>query len=393
MAYYRRGQDRVRGRGRGRRAVYPVTATYPEPVEHCDVCRWVVDCKAQRRRDDDLSLVAGITDEAAAGAEGAVRSATPRARGARAAAGATSRGRRAAEALERVQEQARIQVEGEDGGCRSLGAPRAGARRRRLARRRPRTSWSCRSRTPHDLFFDIEGDPFALRGRRRVPVRRPRARARRPGAPGEPRFHELWSRDGAGEVTRTAEKAAFEQLVDLLIERLDARPGHARLPLRGVREDRARPARPAPRDARGGGGPAAPRPRLRRPVPGRPAGHPGKRRELLDQAPGAAVRAAARGRAARRRLQHRRVRDVAGGRHVGARRSRRGHPAIASRGTTATTSSQLAAARLARGAAPRSPSGRSRGRAAAAAPAGGRGGETAHGQGAASRRPRGRPDR
>src|SRR5256885_6264653 len=34
--------------------------TYPEPVEHCQVCRWFKECDAQRRADDHLSLVAGI---------------------------------------------------------------------------------------------------------------------------------------------------------------------------------------------------------------------------------------------------------------------------------------------------------------------------------------------
>src|ERR1700740_1771200 len=34
--------------------------TYPEPVPHCDVCRWFRECDAQRRGDDHLSLVAGI---------------------------------------------------------------------------------------------------------------------------------------------------------------------------------------------------------------------------------------------------------------------------------------------------------------------------------------------
>ena len=36
---------------------FPVTTT-PEPVEHCDICRWSLECKAQWRRDDDLALVA-----------------------------------------------------------------------------------------------------------------------------------------------------------------------------------------------------------------------------------------------------------------------------------------------------------------------------------------------
>ena len=40
--------------------VYPL-ATTPEPVEHCGVCRWSLECRAQWRAEDDLSLVAGLT--------------------------------------------------------------------------------------------------------------------------------------------------------------------------------------------------------------------------------------------------------------------------------------------------------------------------------------------
>src|SRR5262249_17832813 len=36
-------------------------ATYPEPVPHCDVCRWFPRCDRQRRDDDHLSLVAGVS--------------------------------------------------------------------------------------------------------------------------------------------------------------------------------------------------------------------------------------------------------------------------------------------------------------------------------------------
>ena len=35
--------------------------TYPEPVEHCDVCRWQEGCDKRRRDDDHLCLVAGIS--------------------------------------------------------------------------------------------------------------------------------------------------------------------------------------------------------------------------------------------------------------------------------------------------------------------------------------------
>jgi uncharacterized protein len=36
-------------------------ANYPDPKEHCEVCRWSETCDKRRRVDDHLSLVAGIT--------------------------------------------------------------------------------------------------------------------------------------------------------------------------------------------------------------------------------------------------------------------------------------------------------------------------------------------
>jgi uncharacterized protein len=35
--------------------------SYPEPTEHCDVCRWWQRCDKQRRADDHLSFIAGIS--------------------------------------------------------------------------------------------------------------------------------------------------------------------------------------------------------------------------------------------------------------------------------------------------------------------------------------------
>jgi predicted RecB family nuclease len=32
--------------------------TYPDPKEHCEICRWQDRCDARRRKDDHLSLVA-----------------------------------------------------------------------------------------------------------------------------------------------------------------------------------------------------------------------------------------------------------------------------------------------------------------------------------------------
>src|SRR5258708_9911295 len=61
-AYYRHVKDKlVRAIGGGPpRKVVPTPETYPEPVEHCNVCRWFRECDTKRRADDHLSLVAGV---------------------------------------------------------------------------------------------------------------------------------------------------------------------------------------------------------------------------------------------------------------------------------------------------------------------------------------------
>ncbi|MEX2548170.1 MAG: hypothetical protein WD830_10340, partial [Chloroflexota bacterium] len=67
MAYYRHAKarfeaaidDEISGA-----PTYPIDrqASYPDPVEHCAVCRWYPDyCRVQWRDDDALKLVAGIT--------------------------------------------------------------------------------------------------------------------------------------------------------------------------------------------------------------------------------------------------------------------------------------------------------------------------------------------
>ncbi len=216
MAYYRLARRLFEDRVEAGRPAYPPTDTYPEPVDHCDVCRWAELCSIRRRADDDLSLVAGI--------------ATRQRRALKERGIPTRRGLAGLElplvppladtgpaALERVHRQARIQVAGEDAGRvlheliepSRLSDGRLEPDRGLLSLPEPR---------PGDLFFDIEGDPFAfddgldyLFG------------VLEPGLPddaGEPTFHEFWARDDRGEVTLEAEKAAFERLMDFFADRL-----------------------------------------------------------------------------------------------------------------------------------------------------------------------------
>jgi len=208
---------------------YPPVDTYPEPVEHCAVCRWAPQCRDRRRADDDLSRVAGA---------GARHRIALKQRGV-----ATRRGLAVLpmpcippvdgvgrEALGRIREQARIQVESEDAGTvrwellpleigeDGLPVPKRGL----LGLPTP---------SEGDLFLDLEGDPFALDDgvdylfgllEPRLPDEDPRW-ADAAGGP-VPQFHEIWSLDAEGRVTWAAEKAAFEQTVDLIMDRLARDP-------------------------------------------------------------------------------------------------------------------------------------------------------------------------
>jgi predicted RecB family nuclease len=277
--------------------VYP-PLTRPEPVEHCDVCRWVVECKAWRREHDDLSLVAGITTRQ----RRALREHEPPVDTRRTLAAtpiplepplARTSGVRE-EGLRTVREQARIQVEGEDAG-RILYELLPPARLPDGTLEPDRGLLSLPEPSPGDLFFDIEGDPFALEdgvdylfgviepgpaegapdpgdvdsglramipegaGRPGLPAtglpRRPDGlppatatgvrfeQLRAFDAPGSttgsagphastpgsgtdaPTFHATWALDADGQVTPAAEKHAFEELVDLIVDRRNRDPG------------------------------------------------------------------------------------------------------------------------------------------------------------------------
>jgi predicted RecB family nuclease len=212
MAYYRSARDRfLRAMTVDTPPRYPPADTYPDPVEHCDVCRWAAECVARRRQDDHLSLVAGISGRQRRALTG--RGTTTLAELGRLELpvvpplDGTSAG-----ALARVREQARIQLEGrlEDRPKYELLLPGPGA-----AAEAERGLASLPPPSPNDLFFDIEGDPYAfddgldyLFGVLEL----------------DGTFHAFWSRDADGEFTLAAEQRAFERLMDFFGERLAADP-------------------------------------------------------------------------------------------------------------------------------------------------------------------------
>ncbi len=219
MAYYRTVKHRFEGSVAGQHAWPP--ATYPDPVNHCDVCRWDEVCRARRRADDHLSLVAGITTRTRTELQGSRNVPTRRAL-AVLPLPLPALDNTKPPALMRVREQARLQVEGEDEHrpkYELLEHPRLAdgglePDKGLLALPEP---------DPNDLFLDLEGDPFALDdgidylfGIWEPALTDP--------VTGGPTFHAIWARDEQGRVTHAAERAAFEQAMDLIVDRLDRHP-------------------------------------------------------------------------------------------------------------------------------------------------------------------------
>jgi predicted RecB family nuclease len=193
-AYYRRVKARfetVLADGGG--------GTYPDPVEHCGLCRWEGVCDARREEDDHLSLVANIRRDQTLRLNGAgiatvvqLGAATPEQRPARIGA----------RTFEVLHEQARLQLE-----QRATGEPRYELLEPEEGRgfaRLPQPSEG-------DLYFDMEGDPFFDGGLEYLfGVTWIEA--------GEPRFRAFWATD------RAEEKRAFEEFVDFVMERLGRFP-------------------------------------------------------------------------------------------------------------------------------------------------------------------------
>ena len=179
---------------------------YPEPVEHCSVCRWWSNCDKRRRADDHLSLVAGMArlqsrELQAAGVTTVAHLAalplplplTPR--------------RGAIETYVRVREQARVQVAG-----RVAGKPIHELLPILLDQGLARLPLP----SPGDVFLDLEGDPFARDGGREylfgwVTV--------------GPDWHLVSATRSLWAWTDSEERVAFETLIDEIQRLWTANPG------------------------------------------------------------------------------------------------------------------------------------------------------------------------
>ncbi len=178
--------------------------TYPEPVEHCNVCRWFRECDQRRRADDHLSLVAGIRRQQQDQFE--AWDAETMAKLAELPMPLKERPRHGSKAgYEKVQKQARIQVEG-----RTENRPK-----HELLLPVAEGSGFCRLPEPSadDMFVDLEGDPFVgeqgLQYLFGFAFRNPS---------GEWSYDKKWALNGEEE------KKGFEWLVDKIMQRRETNP-------------------------------------------------------------------------------------------------------------------------------------------------------------------------
>ena len=181
---------------------------YPEPVEGCEVCRWIGRCDKRRRTDDHLSFIAGIgrAHREELTAQGFATLATAAAMPLPIAF-KPSRGSR--DTYTRIREQARVQHE-----QRTLGRP---VHELLL----PVVEGQGLSRlpdpSPGDLFLDLEGARFAREGGREYLFG---LWGRPAGAPAASRQYEgLWA------FTDADERTAFEATIDRIMQTLAADPG------------------------------------------------------------------------------------------------------------------------------------------------------------------------
>src|SRR5271165_4298426 len=177
--------------------------TYPEPVSHCDICRWWKECDGQRRRDDHLSFVAGasklqrkeLTLQGVPNLESLAKLALP-------IFFKPSRGAR--EGYTRIREQARVQFEARTEGQLKFESLRSvpGEGLFRLP-----------SLSDGDIFLDLEGDPFVEEGGREYLFGVVTA-----GDDRDLVYRGRWALD------RAQERAAFEEFIDSAFDRMSRFP-------------------------------------------------------------------------------------------------------------------------------------------------------------------------
>lgn len=178
------------------------TETYPEMVSHCDLCSWWVKCEEQRRKDDHLCYVAGIT-------RGQIKSLKQ-------------------QGIEKLEDLAKSDeiLKPDKGALDSLIKVKEQARVQHTGRVTNRPYYEVKEPiddnhglallpepNEDDIFLDFEGNHFAEGGVQEYLL------GYIAGILDRERYHAIWAS------TADEEKAAFEHFIDVAIETRRRNPG------------------------------------------------------------------------------------------------------------------------------------------------------------------------
>src|SRR2546426_9002301 len=167
-------------------------ATYPDPVEHCEICQWWLRCNDRRRQDDHLSFVSGITRHQRTELRDLeITTLACLARG-------------APDRYAKIREQARLQLE-----ARNTGKPV----HELLALEPERGLALLPEPSPGDIFLDFEADPFVDEGGLEYLLSYVTLHHKH-----EPEYTRPWTLD------RAAERRNVESFIDIVVARREQFP-------------------------------------------------------------------------------------------------------------------------------------------------------------------------
>lgn len=177
-------------------------STYPDAVEHCDVCRWWTRCNEIRRADDHLTFIAGISkSQIAELRRQGVNSLESFASSSQPLAERPKRG--SASSYEKIHRQAKLQLKARQTGNNLIEFNPLEEDRGFCLRPEPNQA---------DVYFDLEGDPHVSGGVLEYLF----GCAMRDGDATQ--FHHVWC------LNRADEKTAFMDFMKFLMDRWASNP-------------------------------------------------------------------------------------------------------------------------------------------------------------------------
>lgn len=174
-------------------AIQTEEETYPDPVNHCDICRWWKNCNFVRRGDDHLTFVAGMgTSQIQELSNHGITTLQALANTAQPVPFVPSKGVK--DTYNKLREQARIQFESRNKDSKPIYEPLPLEAGKGLNKLPPPSE--------NDIYLDLEGDRMVAPGGLEYMI----------GYVHKGEYHALWAKN------EKEEKQIFEEFIDLAVQ-------------------------------------------------------------------------------------------------------------------------------------------------------------------------------